>query len=72
MSRFDEIRAANPDLGFGLYAMTPRGAITLEIYTPDEQTFQFTGPTEEDVLLQAFPEPPEPTPEPAPQPNIFD
>lgn len=75
MTRFDEIRAANPELGFGLYALAPGGAVTLEIYTPDGQTFPFAGPTEEAVLAQAFPpleaEPADARVEPE-QPNIFD
>ena len=77
MSRFDEIRAANPELGFGLYAMEPGGAVTLEVYTPDGQVFSFAGPTQDSVLDQAFPaetltiEPTAADP-PPPEPNIFD
>lgn len=72
MTRFDEIRAANPELGFGLYAMTPGGAVTLEVYTPDGQVFPFVGATEADVLSMAFPEPIAPA-APAPiAPDIFD
>lgn len=80
MTRFDEIRAANPELGFGLYALAPGGPVTLEIYTPDEQTFSFIGPTETAVLALAFPEPDpldamtpiEPAVLPPLEPNIFD
>jgi hypothetical protein len=72
MSRFDEIRAANPELGFGLYALTPKGDVTLEIYTPDEQTFSFAGPDLETVLMLAFPPDARVEPEQLPTPSIFD
>lgn len=74
MTRFDEIRAANPELGFGLYALTPGGPVTLEVYTPDGQVFPFVGPTETAVLALAFPPdaPGAPEPVPAPAPSIFD
>ena len=51
----DEARAANPDLGFALYAMTPGGPVTLEIFDPDGQVYRFDGPAEADVMAQAFP-----------------
>ncbi|QIG74354.1 hypothetical protein EVC08_042 [Rhizobium phage RHph_N65] len=51
----DDARAANPDIGFALYAYQPGEALTLEIHTPDGQVFSWTGASEADVLSQAFP-----------------
>lgn len=68
---FDEIRAANPELGLALYAMEPGGPITLEVYTPDGQTFSWTGPTEAHVLALAFPEPTPEKPD-TPEPTTAD
>jgi hypothetical protein len=62
----DELRAAHPDLGFGLFAMTPGEAVTLEVYNGDD-VFSFTGPTAQAAIDAAFP--PEP---PAPAFNVFD
>ena len=59
----DDARKANPELGFGLYAIEPGQSVTLEVYTPDGQTFSWTGPTEAHVLALAFP--PEPVADPA-------
>jgi hypothetical protein len=58
--RLDDLRAQHPELGFAIYAMEPRGLVTLEIYTPDGQTYSFKAETEAGVINQAFP----PTPEP--------
>jgi hypothetical protein len=76
ISSLDAARAANPDLAMALYALTPGGPITLEIITPDEQIFTWTGASEAAVLAEAFP--PEETeaevpasPEPTTT-NIFD
>ncbi len=71
MNRFDEIRAANPELGFGVYALTPAGAVTLEVYAPDGQTFPFTGETEEAALAKAFPPAPPAIAELEPEIDIF-
>jgi hypothetical protein len=38
-----------------LYAYQPGEDVTLEVHTPDGQVFSWSGPTEADVLLQAFP-----------------
>jgi len=65
---FDEIRAANPELGLALYAIEPGQPVTLEAYTPDGQTFSWTGPTEAHVLALAFP----PDAVPAPEENVAD
>lgn len=62
---FDAVRAAHPELAFALYAYDPGGPVTLEIITPDEKHFLFTGATAESALLQAFELPEQPT-------NIFD
>lgn len=51
----DEARAANPDLGFAIYAMTPGGPVTLEVFDPDGQVYRFDGETETAVLADAFP-----------------
>jgi hypothetical protein len=66
-------------MGLALYAYEPGGDVTLEVHTPDGQTFPFTGPTEAAVLARAFPSlttPPEPAPAPEPTPtttsNVFD
>jgi hypothetical protein len=54
LTSLDEARAANPELSMTVYAY--RGElVTLEIITPDEQTYQFKGPTEAAVLAAAFP-----------------
>lgn len=66
MSRFDEIRAANPELGLAAYAIEPGGDVTLEIITPDEEVFRFVGPSLDVAIEKAFP--PEP---PAPAIDIF-
>lgn len=50
----DDLRAAHPDLGFGVYALEPGGRVTLEIHF-DGDFRTWTGPTEADVLAQAFP-----------------
>ena len=63
----DGLRAAHPHLGFAIYALEPGKAVTLEVHTPDGQVFTWLAPTEEAVLIQAFP--PE-TSEPEP-PDIF-
>ncbi|WP_316397314.1 hypothetical protein [Bradyrhizobium sp. 33ap4] len=69
----DDLRRAQPDLAFAVYAMEPRGIVTLEIYTDDGQVYSFTGETEADAILAAFPAPPEEQPEPAPAlRSIFD
>jgi len=67
----DDLRAANPELGFALYALEPGGPVTLEVMTPDSQVFSFAGPTMEAVLLAAFP-PDAPAPaDPEPETDIF-
>ena len=66
---FDEARAAHPSLGFAVYAMSPGEPVTLEVYAPDGAVFSFTGPTEQNVVDQAFP--PEPIEMAAPA-NAFD
>lgn len=71
---FDAIRAAHPELAINLYAMTPGGAVTLEIITPDGETFQWSAETATMAFLAAFP-PATPTPREAPPPetgSIFD
>lgn len=81
LTSLDEARAANPELSMTVYAYAGE-PVTLEIITPDAQTYQFKGPTEAAVLAAAFPPAPEPDlfadfdvsndGQPEPTPNIFD
>lgn len=52
----DAIRAAYPHLRVALYAYEPRGAVTLELMAPDDQTFTFTAPTAHGAAVLACPE----------------
>lgn len=67
----DDLRALRPDLSFALYAMTPGGPVTLEIYH-DGQVYAFSGETVADAILSAFPPEPAETPPPATPDSIFD
>jgi len=70
MTDFDAVRAAHPALIVNLYAMTPGGAVTLEIITPAGETFTWQGVNAADAIARAFPATPE---EPATaHPTIFD
>lgn len=51
---FDELRTANPDLGFAVYAYEPGDEVTLEV-TADDGQFTFTAPTLEAAIKAAFP-----------------
>lgn len=64
MTTLDAVREAYPDLGMALYALDPRGPVTLEILTDTGDLFTFHGSTEAEVLGRAFPAPPEPEQEP--------
>lgn len=55
---FDELRAANPDLVANLYAMEPGGPVTLELITPEGQSFTFQAQTAEEAIEMAFPSAP--------------
>lgn len=55
ISSLDEARAAQPALGFALYALEPGGPVTLEIVTPDGEIYRFDYATEADVFAAAFP-----------------
>lgn len=68
----DDARAANPDLGFALYAYGPGEPVTLEIFTPDSQVYSFVGTSEADVLLRAFPPEEDAPAETAPSLDIFE
>lgn len=78
--RFDQLRAENPDCGFALYALEPRGPVTLEVIPPeaDARVYQFVGATADEAMNQAFPplaESPEPETIPvpaAPTGSVFD
>lgn len=61
----DALRAALPDCGFAVSAYEPGGDVTLEVITPDGQTFQFVGPTEAAVIARALPGAAEPAAPPA-------
>ncbi len=67
----DDLRALRPDLSFALYAMTPGQPVTLEIYH-DGQVYTFSGATEADAILAAFPPKPVEEPKPATPDSIFD
>lgn len=69
MSRFDELRAANPDTGFAIYAIEPGGPVTLELFAAGT-VFTFRGASEDDVLDMAFP--PEPPAAAVPEDSVFD
>ena len=60
----DALRAHYPELGFSLFAMEPGQPVTLEIYTPDEQVYSFTGNTVRAAIEKAFPLSSFTTPEP--------
>lgn len=68
----DDLRAALPDCGFALYAYEPGGPVTLEVITPDGETFTFAGPTAAAAIARALPRTPEPAAAPADLPDIFD
>ena len=71
----DDARRAFPKLGLALYAYDPTQPMTLEVHTPDERVFTFTGLSEADLIARAFPSliPPDPTPEPQPDTEtVFD
>lgn len=61
--RFDALRAENPELIINLYAMTPRGVVTLEVITPDGETYSWTAETAAQAYVMAFPERVEQAPE---------
>lgn len=54
--RFDALRAEHPNLIINLYAMTPRGVVTLEIITPDGQRYAWAAETAAAAYALAFPE----------------
>lgn len=60
----DDLRKANPDLAFALYAFDPLGPVTLEIITPEKDVFSFKAMTAAAAIEQAFP--PDKTAEPEP------
>lgn len=70
---FDAIRARYPELAVNLYAMTPQGAVTLEVLTPDDGRHVWTAVSAEEAFSLAFPDlvnPSEPEPAPAAEPAI--
>lgn len=64
--RFDALRAEHPELAINLYAMTPGGVVTLEVLTPDGNSFTWTDETAAGAYAQAFPDAAEPSPVPTP------
>lgn len=71
---FDELRARHPDLAINLYAMTPGGAVTLEVLAPDGATFNWSAPTAAEAFTLAFPDeaPAEPETPSTPATDIFE
>lgn len=71
----DDLREQRPDLSLALYAMTPGGPVTLEIYSGGE-VYPFKGATAADAILAAFPQQPTPPAEPVnptpPDSSVFD
>jgi hypothetical protein len=63
----DDLRRERPELALALYAFDPGGPVTLEILH-DGRSFTFSGATEAEAILAAFP-PPAP---PAPDTSVFD
>lgn len=53
----DDIRARLPHCGFAIFAMDPAEDVVLEVYEPGDETFQWRGPTVQDVIDKAFPAP---------------
>lgn len=62
----DELRAANPELAFAVYALEPGGPVTFEVHTPDGSFYTFLGESEAAAIAEAFPdivrEPAQPAP----------
>lgn len=54
--RYDAIRAQNPDIAISLYGLVPGGDVTLEVITPDGQSFTWSAATASDALALAFPQ----------------
>lgn len=72
---FDAIRARYPELAVNLYAMTPQGAVTLEVLTPDGGRHTWKAETAGEAFLMAFPDlvspsEPEPELEPVAEPSV--
>lgn len=67
----DDLRRLRPDLALALYALEPGGPVTLEIIH-DGQVYSFSGTTEAEAILTAFPPTPEPQPAPLPDHSVFD
>lgn len=51
----DDLRNRFPELGFSVFAMEPRGVVTLEIYTPDGEVYSFVANTMSEAISKAFP-----------------
>lgn len=62
----DDLRKRFPHLSFALYAMTPGGAVTLEVIDGAE-VYSFVGRTAEAAITAAFP--PDPLLKPI---NVFE
>lgn len=71
MIDFDALRAANPLLGFAVYAYDPTGPVTLEITTPYKTVVPFTGVTLAAACALAFPPPVMPAATLEPEVDIF-
>lgn len=72
---FDRIRRVHRWSGLAVYAYEPGGPVTLEVLTPDGQTYAWTAPTLREAAARAFPDlmpGEEPAPAEAPAIDIFD
>jgi hypothetical protein len=72
----DDVRARYPNLAGAVYFYEPGRPVTLEMISPEGESFSFTAPTVAECIAKAFPEliepePAEPEPE-APAASVFD
>lgn len=67
--QLDDLRQAQPEMGFAVYAYEPGAPVTLEAHTPDGEVYSWQADTLADAIAKAFPpdddgqEPDTPVPE---------